>query len=252
MNVSATSGPVSITANTNFGYSQSTEESNRVSSRYARDTVSKAVSSISERIREEKAKKISHEVEETNAHGFNNADGKGHISGVYRWVDKIYKMQVFDSSQRRMMYEFIIPEPAAQYIYLEKNKVKTSDAGMIEPEPPQIAEYDLVRDLTPDDLSDDNYIGWANKYGVTNIDLPPEQYITKSTSKGFPSSTARKKDDMIMVEGSKAMYILECNSIDTPQGYYPYSASFNSSYWKTGTTPDANCCWVVTVGNKDI
>jgi len=45
--------------------------------------------------------------------------GNTNISGIYRWVDKLYEAQVYNYGQRPM-FQFIIPEPAALYIYSRK------------------------------------------------------------------------------------------------------------------------------------
>ena len=42
--------------------------------------------------------------------------GAGHISGVYQWVNKVYQAQMFNYGVR-MMYDFMVAEPAAFLIY---------------------------------------------------------------------------------------------------------------------------------------
>ena len=42
----------------------------------------------------------------------NNVAGGGHIAGVYQWVNKVYQAQMFNYGIR-MMYDFMVPEPAA-------------------------------------------------------------------------------------------------------------------------------------------
>ncbi len=80
----------------NFAYSQSTTDTTKTSSNFARDVVDRSVSRIQKKTREERITKTIQEVEEINTHGLNNVGGPGHITGVYRWVDKHYKSQVYN------------------------------------------------------------------------------------------------------------------------------------------------------------
>ena len=58
--------------------------------------------------------KILKEFEENNKHGFDNREGENHVTGIYRWVDKVYKNRIVNYG-KRLMYEFMIPEPAKFY-----------------------------------------------------------------------------------------------------------------------------------------
>lgn len=258
ISISASYGPtVSVNSDTNFGYSQSKQESNRVSTNYAREAVNKAVSSISEKIREAKTKTVIREVEETNTHEVNNIGGTGHISGVYRWVDKIYKMQVMDIGEKRMMYEFIVPEPAAQYIHLDQNKVM-SGVRIGKPEPPQIIADGSIRELTPDDITDGSdrelapgnvaYIDWAKKYGVTGVDMPPAEYVSKSTFLGYPVQEVSDRDSLVELSGAKWNVILECEPVNTPDGYYPHSAQISASTYRVDE--GGAHAWILLIGTK--
>ena len=40
------------------------------------------------------------------------------ISGIYRWVDKIYEAQVYNYGLREALIEVVVPEPAALLRYL--------------------------------------------------------------------------------------------------------------------------------------
>ena len=47
------------------------------------------------------------------------------LTGVYRWVDKYYEAQIYNYG-KRMMFEFIIPEPAAFYGYAQTHQPKVA------------------------------------------------------------------------------------------------------------------------------
>ncbi len=68
---------------------------------------------------------LTNEFVEENIHEFDNRDGKEHISGVYRWVDKKMKNQIYNYG-KRMMFEFIIPEPARLHRLANAGEILTA------------------------------------------------------------------------------------------------------------------------------
>lgn len=74
--------------------------------------LSKAISRIQTKVASQRNQVQLNEVEQTSVHSFTNtAQGTGHISGSYLWLDKIYQGRIYNYG-RRMMFEFILPEPA--------------------------------------------------------------------------------------------------------------------------------------------
>jgi len=105
-------GPVKMTTDIGFATASSSVEANLQASNYAKEVSSRALDRVVNRVREERVNKVVEEFEENNLHGLdntNNADG--HVTGLYRWVDKIYKNQVVNYG-KRLSFEFMIPEPA--------------------------------------------------------------------------------------------------------------------------------------------
>lgn len=75
----------------NFAYNTSTEESNSQAVTQAKEITERALDRIVQKVKEERISKVIEEYSEENAHGFDNRKGDEHVTGVYRWVDKIYK-----------------------------------------------------------------------------------------------------------------------------------------------------------------
>ncbi len=100
-----------LDASANFATNTSKEESNRNAVNYAKEVTESALERVVQKIREERTIKIIEEYEEQNKHGFDNREGDKHVSGVYRWIDKVYKNQVYNYG-KRLMYEFMVPQPA--------------------------------------------------------------------------------------------------------------------------------------------
>ena len=104
------------------------------------------------------------EFEEKAHHGFDNTLGAGHVTGVYQWVDKIYESQVYNYG-RRLMFDVMVPEPAAFYIYAQRHQ-KAEGKSLQKP-----AEFTL----RPDQLDETNYL----KYALV-VDSPIEVVLLSS------------------------------------------------------------------------
>ncbi len=235
--VSGSYGMVTFGAHGEFAYSTASQESNKSSSNFAREVIDKSVSKIQKRTKEERTTKKMHEVEEINTHGLDNKDKSDHAVGVYRWVDKYYEAQIYNYG-KRMMLEFIIPEPAAFYEYAQTHKPKKNIV------PPPIpykwvpdAKGNWVRDglITHKDINEGNYQHFIRDYNVHGITPPPLPYKTISTSIA--------KDGMPLDGNTHAVSIKE---LIVPAGYIS----------KVGVWWDMSAIWShysiieVTIGNK--
>jgi hypothetical protein len=105
---------ITVSAGGGFSYSSNTEDHTRVAQNFARDVVSKAVERVESRTVQQRSTVLTFETEEKNLQKFRN-DGDDHISGMYRWIDKVYTAQVFNYGER-LMFEFLVPEPAAFWV----------------------------------------------------------------------------------------------------------------------------------------
>jgi len=127
----------SITASTRFSYGTSKtffeiganyanntaqHDSTRQAVSKSQEITERAMERVLTKINKERVQKIIKEYTETNVHEFDNrgkvtdtnnpdAAQPKHITGVYRWVDKKMKNQIYNYG-KRTMFEFMIPEPA--------------------------------------------------------------------------------------------------------------------------------------------
>lgn len=109
--VSGRYGVVEYSANAGVSYSTSSSDSRRGANNFAKDVVDRSLSRIQTTVRQERASRRLTRIDELDRHELKNSTG-GNIAGVYRWVDKVYRAQVYNYG-KRLMFEFIIPEPAA-------------------------------------------------------------------------------------------------------------------------------------------
>jgi hypothetical protein len=176
LTVTGSYGMVKITAQGDFAYKTAKEESSKNSSSFAKEVVDRSVSKLQKKVKTERTDKTFHETEEINKHGIDNKEGSGHVTGVYRWVDKKYHAQIYNYGCR-LMLEFILPEPAAYY---RASLIKAAaDAAGAEPPIPFL---DLNgQPLGIEDITEDNYQIFAGRYNAA-VEPPPPYWTSVSTS----------------------------------------------------------------------
>lgn len=218
--VSGSYGMVTFGAHGDFAYSTASQESNKSSSNFAREVIDKSVSKIQKKTKEERTTKKLHEVEEINTHGIDNKEKPEHTIGIYRWVDKYYDAQIYNYG-KRMMFEFIIPEPATFYEYAQTHKPKKNLT-------PPIIPYKWIQDptgkwvtaglITHKDVTEGNYQLLIRDYNVQGISTPPPQFKVVST---ILSSDANIQSGTALTKTSKELIV--------PEGYTLNDISFSLS-----------------------
>lgn len=197
----------------NYATHNSKEESNRQAVTEAKDITARALDRIVTKVKEERIDKIIEEFEENNKHGFDNTKGSSHVVGVYRWVDKVVKNQIYNYG-KRMMFEFMVPEPA-----------KLHNLGM---KISNIAENQLVKPVDPRESSVhkmENYSSldnetilryWSGRYNV-EFDKKPENILY--VGKGFSNTVG---DSVSNAEWDEA--VAGSAEIQIPEGYVTVAA----------------------------
>ena len=153
-----------IDLGTSFASNNSQFNSNRQAVTKSQEITERAMERVQSKITEERIMKIIQEVSLTNVHEFDNrgvATGTPpqHITGVYRWVDKKMKNQIFNYG-KRTMFEFMIPEPAK----LHKLAYKNADT--------LVAPIDPRKAPAPHTMANVNSVTnvlleyWAGIYGI--------------------------------------------------------------------------------------
>ena len=205
-------GCVDITTNIKYGTQDSKQKSQQSATSYARDITNRSVSRIEEKIREQRVRKLIQEIEETNVHKLKTSNE--HVVGIYRWVDKVYKAQVYNYGER-LMFELIVPEPAAFTFYANSKK---SPAGLTvsEPESPKNPNKS-TEDLKPEHIKPENYQALAAKYQVTDIKPPPPSQIFVP----FKFQTEKGQDFKSYQDLDSKDFVIEGDSttIKIPDGY---------------------------------
>jgi hypothetical protein len=169
LNVEYRQPPVVVTVGAGFAYNKSNDETTKTAQNFWREVVSKAVSRIQTRTTEQRSVTKLFETEEKNDHVFSNVGGKGHVSGIYRWVDKHYTAQLFNYG-KRMMFEFVVPEPAA---FLVESRLRTFESALDYPQPPVAPTYKTVQlGFKPADINEDRFQELRAKYDLDDFSFP--------------------------------------------------------------------------------
>lgn len=203
VSLSASYGPVSLSTNLSSSSSNSVQDAQRQATTFSKEVVARAVSRTTERTLTRRTEKKLFEIVETNQHGFSSQSKN--VSGVYRWVNKVYEAQVFNYG-RRMLYEIVVPEPAA-FFKESLSGAKAEGATLVKPRP---------IDFKPGQLTDGNWMDYAARYEMGTATAPPRQYVTvvkvySKTGLGANTGTSDAAD------------------IDIPEGYKAFSARIRES-----------------------
>jgi hypothetical protein len=162
--VSGPAGPMEITTNVNANYSGGSSETNSFnqSESYAQEVTERAMQRIVEKVTYKRTSRMLQEFEETSKHGFDNREGDKHVTGIYRWVDKVYKNTLINYG-RRLMYEFMVPEPAKNFKYWMTKKAQQDKAPNFLTLPKTLLQNDIKG---PFDVNRSNYGAVAAEYGA--------------------------------------------------------------------------------------
>ena len=193
----------------------SLSENNSLASKTAREMVSKAVSKVESRVRQERTRRLLTRTENTTTHTIGN-DTDEHRRGVYRWVDRVDRYQIF-RYPNRLLLEFQIPEPATYLRYRLGEGAGQAQGGV--EAPPAFS-------IKPEDIQPDNYGDEAVKYRASNLPAPPDQGISVSQVIKMKADPGAKDDGSV---SWVAPLIQEAADIALPSGYVAEKISVSGS-----------------------
>ena len=134
---------VKIGASVGFAFSRTADESTKAAQEFARDVVSKAASKLQTQSTKTRSLTKTFESEEAVDHTIDNSkQGASHVNGFYRFVDKRYMAQLYNFG-KRMMFEFIVPEPAAFLVESRLRAFEGSTEVPTKPARPKLKTLDL-------------------------------------------------------------------------------------------------------------
>lgn len=221
-----------------------------MASRYGREITERALERVVKKVREERTTKLIEEFEEINKHSLTGSPHQ-HIVGLYRWVDKIYQAKIVNYG-KRLMFEFLIPEPAAFHLHAVTQAPIESTTTLMKPLDPRTQEAaDAIGMSAPitdhTDIEPWNYGAWAAAYGAA-IEPPPPLLLT--TSKAYHRDAiadntqfADSKNDLKVIEGYQAL------SAQVHYGMHKFADNWVTVFVgrgsQTGPSNDGLLVWLV-------
>ncbi|TBW55758.1 hypothetical protein EZI54_11355 [Marinobacter halodurans] len=249
LEVSGGFGPVQVSAYAKYDRDTSETESERAAQKYSKEITEKAMERIKERARTEREDIERIETEEINEHKFEN-DSPDHVVGVYRWVDKYYRVKPVNYG-KRLFYEVVIPEPARMFLFartwsLENRAIPEKPA---EPRVPtfEIGGVEFWFDgsrlrtgdpgpLRPNQVLEANYGYLASMVGADGVKPPPAETVVVSYSLAkeldpsidwiLDGEAIPLPDDYEAVTGEYTAVIKAWKNHDFPAGATPYDAGW--------------------------
>jgi hypothetical protein len=218
-NFSYNGGGITTSVGANFAYANSNQDTQRTAANYARDVMDRAVTNIQNRSSQSRSTTKIFETEETNKHSFTNTEkGATNISGIYRWLDKKYKAQLYNYG-KRLMFEFVVPEPAAFYVM---SKLKAAEFDVNVPQKPPTPEYDSLvlrlpdsNPLTPESITEDVFNQLRQKYDLDEFTFPRTEEFQ------FSFSDLEKKNNLALNIGNAGNRVWTVSEYKSkiPEGY---------------------------------
>jgi len=170
VNVAASYGMVKLDASAGFSADFSLEDSTERATEISKKAVSRAASKVEVRTRADRTRRTLSRLESVQRHAINN-ETAAHVRGVYRWVKRVDRFQVWRYPDR-MQLEFEIPEPGR--FLLAQLRERPASRGVIA-EPPAFV-------VPAEGITRDNYLNLATTYGATGLPEPPQATIGASAA----------------------------------------------------------------------
>ena len=166
-----------------FASSTASSDSNTLAKTYAQEVTRRALERLTQKVSDKRTSTILREYEENNRHGFDNRTGDQNVTGIYRWVDLIYTNRLVNYG-KRLMFEFMIPEPAL--FYKQAIQIQVEEGEQEDPTVTVIQEPTHPSQLEPaitsaEDINRDNYLKLAAQYHA-NVNAPSDETITVAES----------------------------------------------------------------------
>jgi len=171
---------------------------------FSRAVTDQVSSSSSNRTRSVSVLRRLQRLEDSMEHVFDNSAAADVRFGVYQWLDKVYQAQVFRYGGPRMLYDLIVPEPAALF---REALARPRGQG---PLPARPAPFTLAADK----LSLLNWSYYATGHQASGVEGPPAARIVVTEAFG-----AKAPDPFSGELNANNCEIAESRLTRIPRGY---------------------------------
>lgn len=210
-------GPTKVDSHLGGTFDYSVQEADSRATTQARETVARATSSIEESVRTQRIERTLTRTRTLDRHELNNTAGDDHVTGIYRWVDKIQTVQIF-KYPHRLLYEFEVPEPGAFIRWLNAQP-KTGALRPIRPftvdgtDNGAVLTPYRISGFNPPPVGELNYLELGRRYDVQGLPPPPTDRTV------FAAITNDQPDD---VANNNRPPVYKTSNVTIPDGYEGY------------------------------
>ncbi|WP_298418818.1 hypothetical protein [uncultured Kordia sp.] len=242
---SGTGATFNLGTGANYATHSSSEDSTNQAMTEAQEITERAMDRVVQRVKEERITKIIEEYEENNKHGFDNRKGDKHVVGVYRWVDKVYKNQIYNYG-RRLMYEFAIPQPSKLHRLAMTSSEDTNDTMLLEePIDPRTIDipgdgYGVGKITDASMINESNYRKLAAKYNAEVPAMPSNTIYVAKAVNAFKDGSGHDAIDNSIAE-----------QLEIPENYYCTSAVVKGSLFRHGDYANATNATIAVGDDSD-
>jgi|GEM_PF-1413464 len=164
-----------LSASLDVSYKQSKKDARKIVQDESKNIISSAIERVEKKVRTLSSTRMINEIEEKNTHTFDGAGFSDHENGIYFFVNKESKAQVYSYGVREMI-DFYVPDPS-----LRLKSLLEKEFELEKPEKPCLN----IEDINPED-----YLKYIQCYGFTDLeklaDLETEISIPFDGGTGSP------------------------------------------------------------------
>ncbi len=202
-------GPTHVETHAGVTLSYAASEARSRAVRSAQEIVDVAKSRVEQKVRSLRSTRTLQRVIEKNLHKFDNSNNPvGHVRGIFRWVDKIQRLQVF-RYPHRMVFDFELPEPG-QYLF---ELWQPTRAAMAVPKDPGTWALD------PRNITRKNYQGFVDQFEAEGVVPPPEAQLAVSVALSLKADAGAQGAPTILEDAKTVPEVAGAVEIAIPGGY---------------------------------
>jgi len=184
LNVDTQAPSTKVGAHIGADYSYSSESQSETASRSASEIVERVVSKVEESLTVTREQRRTEKIVDRATHTFDNRQSGSPINGVYRWVDKVNRIDLV-KYPNRYVFEVQIPEPAAWVRWLF-DREQRARGEITDPGP-------FPNSFLPDDISTNPaaatyYLALGAQFGVDSLPTPPTTIAFADQIAGPPAT----------------------------------------------------------------
>lgn len=174
-------GPVNVDVEATAEFNQQSGVQTTAARAHAVDIVDEASTTVRDRVLRRNEHRFRRLLAETNRHKFQNDTADGRVAQYY-WLEKVQRAALFNYG-KRMMYEFVIPEPAS---YLRALSTQAPPAQSSVPAPPT-EYYTRILEMTLPAIDEEFLSGrLTQSFEITVGERPKQTWIEANLFEEVP------------------------------------------------------------------